>query len=56
MLDVWEATHDNYQLRNEDVGFVTAPAVAAHRITDFVAYVDIAKSYYLVSAETGKCS
>ena len=41
-VDVWEATHDNYQLRSEDVGFVTAPAVAAHRITDFVAYVDIA--------------
>jgi hypothetical protein len=41
-VDVWEATHDNYQLRNEDVGFVRTPEVLAHKITGFVANVDIA--------------
>jgi PKD domain len=40
-VDVWEATHDNYQLRSEDVGFVRTPEVLAHKITGFVAYVDI---------------
>jgi hypothetical protein len=41
-VDVWEATHDNYQLRTEDVGFVRTPEVLAHKITGFIAYVDIA--------------
>jgi hypothetical protein len=41
-VDVWEATHDNYQLRSEDVGFVRTPEVLAHKITGFIAYVDIA--------------
>ena len=40
-LDVWEATHDNYQLASEDVGFIRTPEVLAHKITTFVAYVDI---------------
>jgi PKD repeat protein len=40
-LDVWEATHDNYQLASEDVGFIRTPEVLAHKITGFVAYVDV---------------
>lgn len=40
-LDVWETTHDNYQLASEDVGFIRTPEILAHRITRFVAYVDI---------------
>ena len=40
-VDVWEATHDNYQLASEDVGFITTPQVLTHKITGFVAYVDI---------------
>lgn len=41
-LDVWETTHDNYTLRNEDVGWIRTPEVLAHKITSFIAYVDIA--------------
>lgn len=40
-VDVYEATHDNYQLRNEDVGFVRTPEVLANNITWFIAYVDV---------------
>src|SRR5664280_1270451 len=40
-VDVWEATHDNYQLASEDVGFIRTPEVLTHNITTFVAYVDI---------------
>ena len=41
-VDVWEATHDNYALRGEDVGFIRTPEVLTHRITGFTAYVDVA--------------
>jgi len=41
-VDVWEATHDNYTLRNEDYGFVQTPTVSAHQITFFTAWVDVA--------------
>jgi hypothetical protein len=41
-LDVWEATHDNYTLRSEDVGFIRTPQVVPHQITAFTAYVDVA--------------
>ncbi len=40
-VDVWEATHDNYALASEDVGFIRTPEVLAHRITFFIAYVDV---------------
>jgi PKD repeat protein len=40
-VDVWESTHDNYQLASEDVGFIRTPEVLAHKITSFIAYVDI---------------
>jgi hypothetical protein len=41
-VDVWEATHDNYTLANEDVGFIRTPEVIAHKITRFIAWVDVA--------------
>ena len=39
-VDVWESTHDNYALRNEDVGFIRTPEVLPHQINWFVAWVD----------------
>ena len=39
-VDVWEATHDNYTLRNEDVGFIRTPEVLPHQINWFIARVD----------------
>lgn len=41
-VDVWEATHDNYTLRKEDVGFITTPVTLAHKVTFFAAAVDVA--------------
>jgi hypothetical protein len=40
-VDVYENTHDNYTLAAEDVNFIRTPEVLAHRITRFIAYVDI---------------
>ena len=40
-VDVWEATHDNYQLRNEDVGFITTPQIVPNKINRFIAWVDV---------------
>ncbi len=39
-VDVWEATHDNFALRNEDVGFIQTPEIIPHKINRFIAYVD----------------
>jgi PKD repeat protein len=39
-VDVWEANHDNFTLRNEDVGFVRTPEILPHQINRFVAWVD----------------
>lgn len=41
-VDVWEKTHDNYTLRNEDVGFVRTPEILPHQINRFIAWVDVA--------------
>jgi hypothetical protein len=41
-VDVWEATHDNYALRAEDVGFIRTPEILTHKINRFIAYVDVA--------------
>lgn len=41
-VDVWEATHDNFTLRKEDVGFITTPQIIPHKINRFIAFVDIA--------------
>ncbi|MDO9339395.1 MAG: PKD domain-containing protein [Bacteroidales bacterium] len=39
-VDVWEQDHDNYALRNEDVGFVRTPEIIPHKINRFIAWVD----------------
>jgi hypothetical protein len=41
-VDVWEATHDNYALRSEDVGFIRTPEILPHKINRFIAWVDVA--------------
>ena len=39
-LDVWEEHHNNYTLRNEDIGFIRTDEVIPHQINRFIAYVD----------------
>lgn len=39
-VDVWEQTHDNYTLRNDDIGFIRTPEILPHKITRFIAWVD----------------
>lgn len=39
-VDVWEKNHDNYALRNEDVGFIRTPEIMPDKINRFIAYVD----------------
>ena len=41
MLDVWEETHDNYTLRDEDIGFIRTSEIIPNKINRFIAYVDI---------------
>jgi PKD repeat protein len=41
-VDVWEANHDNYTLRDEDVGFIRTPEILPHQINYFTAWVDVA--------------
>jgi PKD repeat protein len=39
-VDVWEETHDNYQLRDEDPAFITTQKIIPDKIQWFVAWVD----------------
>lgn len=39
-VDVWEQDHDNYTLRDEDVGFIRTPEILPHKINRFIAWVD----------------
>ncbi|MDY0099225.1 MAG: PKD domain-containing protein [Bacteroidales bacterium] len=39
-VDVWEESHNNYALRDEDVGFIRTPEIMLNRINRFIAYVD----------------
>jgi len=39
-VDVWETNHDNYTLRDEDIGFIRTAEVIPHSINRFVAWVD----------------
>lgn len=39
-VDVWEETHDNYALRDEDVGFIRTSEIMPNKINRFIAYVD----------------
>jgi PKD repeat protein len=39
-LDIWEANHNNYAIRDYDVSYIRTPEVTPNKITRFVAYVD----------------
>jgi PKD repeat protein len=39
-VDVYDATHNNYALRNEDVGFIRTPEILPNQINWFIAWVD----------------
>jgi PKD repeat protein len=39
-VDVWEQNHDNYQLKEEDVKFITTQPIVPDKIQWFVAWVD----------------
>jgi PKD repeat protein len=39
-LDIWEAHHNNYSLRDEDVNFIRTAQIKLHAINRFTAYVD----------------
>lgn len=39
-VDVWEQGHDNYTLRDEDIGFIRTPEILPHQINRFIAWVD----------------
>jgi len=39
-IDVWEATHDNYALKDEDIGFIRTSEIRPNKINRFIAYVD----------------
>lgn len=39
-VDVWEENHDNYTLKDEDVGFIRTPEIIPNKINRFIAYVD----------------
>ncbi len=41
-VDAWEATHDNYQLKAEDVNFIRTSEITPHKINRFTAWVDVA--------------
>lgn len=51
-VDVWEQTHDNYSLRDEDVGFIRTPEIIPHHINRFIAWVDIADHGKGIGRET----
>ncbi len=39
-VDVWHPTHNNYTLRDEDVGFITTDRLQKNQLNKFVAWVD----------------
>jgi len=39
-VDVWEATHDNYALKEEDVAHIRTPEIMPNKINRFTAKVD----------------
>jgi PKD repeat protein len=40
-VDVWEKNHDNYTLKDEDIGFIRTSEIRPNKINRFKAYVDI---------------
>jgi PKD repeat protein len=51
-VDVWEATHDNYQLKAEDVAYVRTDEILPHKITAWVDIVDHGKGAIRASGRT----
>ncbi len=43
-VDVWEEHHNNYVLRDEDVGFIITDLLAPNKVTYFIAWVDYFES------------
>ena len=39
-VDVWEQNYDNYQLMEEDLGFIKTPKIVPNTVQWFIAYVD----------------
>jgi hypothetical protein len=39
-VDVWHPTHNNYTLRNEDIGFIMTDKLLKNELNQFVAWVD----------------
>lgn len=39
-VDVWEKDHNNYTLKEEDIGFIRTTEIIPHKINRFVAWVD----------------
>jgi len=39
-VDVWEANHNNYALKDEDVGFIMTDQIRLNEINRFIAWVD----------------
>jgi hypothetical protein len=39
-VDVWEKDHNNYALKEEDIGFIRTPEILPNRINRFTAWVD----------------
>lgn len=49
-VDVYEANHDNWLLREEDVGFIMTGIIVPHQINWFIAWVD----YYDTKSGEGR--
>jgi len=43
-VDVKEKNHNNYALRDEDIGFIRTPEILPHKINRFIAWVDYVES------------
>lgn len=41
-VDVWEATHDNYTLKEENIDYIRTGEIIPHKINRFTAWVDVA--------------
>jgi PKD repeat protein len=39
-VDIWEAHHNNYTLRDDDPAFIRTPVVMPNQVNRFIAYVD----------------
>lgn len=39
-IDVWHETHNNYTLRNEDIGFIRTDQLNKNELNQFIAWVD----------------